>query len=175
MKSKFSQFLDSLQEADTFEQDKEELIDFIQGLDKETFGELMDVLSSIMTDPTAIGDEDDAGEEIEGDDDIIDVIDDGANPEEIASALEESVSDTILNERGNISAAERLKIAKNKKRDPRIRKMQRIKNAWRKKCKKRGLTNQKGTNGKWGCGKTNHALSVLAQKYQRNRQKAVEA
>ena len=157
--------------VESLEDDKKELCDFINDLDQEEFGQLMDVLSSIMMDPLTIGDEDDASHEIEGDDDIKDVIDDGASPEEVAKALDE----TDMNEKTKVSAGERLKIAKEKKRDPRIKKMNKIKNAWRKKCKKRKLTAQKQESGKWGCGTTNHALSMLAKRYAANRQKAVKA
>lgn len=157
--------------VESLEDDKKELCDFINDLDQDEFGQLMDVLSSIMMDPLTIGDEDDAGHEIEGDDEIKDVIDDGASPEEVEKALDE----TDMNERGRVSAAERLKAAKEKKRDPRIKKMNKIKNAWRKKCKKRKLVAQKQESGKWGCGTTNHALSLLAKKYQHNRQTSVKA
>ena len=157
--------------VESLEDDKKELCDFINDLDQEEFGQLMDVLSSIMMDPLTIGDEDDASHEIEGDDEIKDVIDDGASPEEIAKALDE----TGMNEKTKVSAGERLKIAKEKKRDPRIKKMNKIKNAWRKKCKRRKLTAQKQESGKWGCGTTNRALSMLAKRYAVNRQKAVKA
>jgi hypothetical protein len=159
--------------VESLDDDKAELCDFIKGLEQDEFAELMDVLSSIMMDPLAIGDEDDSSHEIEGDKEIKDVIDDGASPEEVKKALEESESE--INERGRISAAERLKVAKEKKRDPRIKKMNKIKNAWRKKCRKRKLAAQKQESGKWGCGSTNHALSLLAKKYQHNRQTSVKA
>ena len=94
--------------VESLEDDKKELCDFINDLDQEEFGQLMDVLSSIMMDPLTIGDEDDASHEIEGDDEIKDVIADGASPEEIAKALDE----TGMNEKTKVSAGERLKIAK---------------------------------------------------------------
>lgn len=157
-------------------EDKAELCDFINSLEDDEFVQLMDVISSIMMDPLAIGDEDDAGHEIEGDEIVKDLIDDGENPKDIEKALDESIDELqSLSERGKVSAGERLKAAKEKKRDPRIKKMNKIKNAWRKKCKKRGLTNQKTDSGKWGCGKTDHALSILAKKFQHNRQKSIKA
>jgi hypothetical protein len=174
MKSKFLEYLAPLNEAEeSLDDQKTELCDFIQELDKETFYELMDVLSSMFLDPLEIGDEDDADEEIEGDEEIKGAIDDGTAPEEISKALEESIEE--LNERGKMSSSERLKIAKEKKRNPKIKRMNRIKNAWRKKCKKRKLAAKKGSTGKWGCGKVDHALSALAKKWQINRQKSVKA
>jgi hypothetical protein len=174
MKSKFSEYLAPLNEVEeSLDDQKKELCDFIQELDKETFDELMDVLSSMFSDPLEIGDEDDAGEEIEGDKEIKAVIDDGANPEEIAKALEESLEE--LTERGNVSSSERLKAAKEKKRNPKIKRMNRIKNAWRKKCAKRKLAAGKTASGKWGCSKVNHALSILSKKWQHNRQNSVKA
>ena len=160
--------------VENFEEDKKELCSFIQDLDQDEFAELMDVLSSIMMDPLAIGDEDDSSKEIEGDEKIIDMINDGTSPEEISKALEESEANS-LEEKVKVSAAERLKAAKEKKRDPRIKKMNKIKNAWRKKCAKRKLKAQKQESGKWGCGSVNHALSLLAKRYANNRQKAIKA
>jgi hypothetical protein len=162
--------------VENLDDDKAELCDFIKGLEQEEFNELMDVLSSIMMDPLAIGDEDDSSHEIEGDKEIKDTIENGATPEEIKKALEESEESKFeINERGHVSASERLKVAKEKKRDPRIKKMNKIKNAWRRKCRKRKLSAQKQESGKWGCGTTNHALSILSKKYQHNRQTSVEA
>ena len=160
--------------VENFEEDKKELCSFIQDLDQDEFAELMDVLSSIMMDPLAIGDEDDSSKEIEGDEKIIDMINDGTSTEEISKALEESEANS-LEEKVKVSAAERLKAAKEKKRDPRIKKMNKIKNAWRKKCAKRKLKAQKQESGKWGCGSVNHALSLLAKRYANNRQKAIKA
>lgn len=168
---KFSDLLKPIIEADSFEQDKADLIEFIQELDKETFAELMDVISSLMFDPLTIGTDDDHEEEIEGDEAIKDAIDSGATPEGIAGALEECVE---LNERGNVSSGERLAAAKAKRRDPRIKKMMKIKNAWRKKCKKRNLVNKKGDSGKWGCAKVDKVLSIQSKKWQHNRQKSVK-
>jgi len=76
--------------VENLDDDKAELCDFIKGLEQEEFNELMDVLSSIMMDPLAIGDEDDSSHEIEGDKEIKDTIENGATPEEIKKALEES-------------------------------------------------------------------------------------
>jgi hypothetical protein len=177
MKSKFSEYLKPLVEAEeTFEDQKNELCDFIQSLDQETFGQLMDVLSSVLMDPLEIGEEDDASEEIEGDAAIKSAISDGADTKEIAKALDESLEDLeSLTERGNVSPAERLKAAREKKRNPKFKKLNRIKNAWNRKCSKRKLSAGKNASGKWGCSKVNHALSQLAKKWQHNRQSSVKA
>ena len=174
---KFQDYLVPLAESETqsLDDEKAELIDFIKELDADTFAELMDVISSIMMDPTSLGDEDDETEHVEGDDKIIQLIDSGATPEDISSQISEAFSEDMLNERGKISAAERLSAAKLKKRNPKIRKLNRIKNAWRKKCKKRGLNNKKGDNGKWGCGKVDIVLAMKDKRNQHNRQKAVKA
>jgi hypothetical protein len=177
MKSKFSEYLKPLVEAEeTFEDQKNELCDFIQTLDEETFAQLMDVLSSILMDPLEIGEEDDASEEIEGDKAIKSAIADGSDTKEIAKALDESLEDfESLTERGHISPGERLKAAREKKRNPKFKRLNRIKNAWNKKCSKRKLSAGKTASGKWGCSKVNHALSQLAKKWQHNRQSSIKA
>jgi len=176
MKTKFTDYLMPLTEADTFAEDKAELIDFIDTLDKDTFYELMDVLSSIMMDPTQVGHEDNHEEELEYDNEIKDAMDAGSDLEDISDDMTESLLESFkeLLERGTVPAGERLAAAREKKKDPRIKKMMRIKNAWIKKCKKRKLRAQKQESGKWGCGKVDKALAILQKKWQHNRQHSVK-
>lgn len=169
--TKFKDFFVQIEES--FEDEKAELIDFIQDLDQETFTQLMDVLSSILMDPTHIGDDDDHEDSLDYDSDIKDAIDGGSDIEDISDEMSESFRELLL-ERGTVPAGERLAAAREKRKDPRIKKMMKIKNAWIKKCKKRSLRAQKGDNGKWGCGKVNKALSILMKKWQHNRQKSVQ-
>lgn len=174
---KFLKFFQEENLIESIEDDKAELIDFIQGLDKETFSELMDVLSSVLMDPTHIGEEDDHEDELEYDSEIKDAIENGTDLEDISDEMAESLVESfgeLLSERGTTPAAERIAAARERKKDPRIKKMMRIKNAWIKKCKKRKLNAQKQASGKWGCGKVDKALSILMKKWQHGRQKSVK-
>jgi hypothetical protein len=177
MKSKFSEYLKPLvEEEETLDDQKNELCDFIQSLDKETFSQLMDVLSSVLMDPLEIGSEDDASEEIEGDDAIKAAIADASDSKDIAKALDESLEELeSLTERGHVSPAERLKAAREKKRNPKFKRLNRIKNAWNRKCAKRKLSAGKTPSGKWGCSKVNPLLSLLSKKWQHNRQSPIKA